>query len=278
MDGFSGQTAWVTGASSGIGRALAIALSEAGARVILSGRRVDALQTVAEQMSTPCKILPFEVTDYDILMDTVSDAWSWAGTVDLLFNNAGVSQRSLAIATDPQVYSDLINIDLIAPIWLTQLQLPQMVAAGGAHIIAICSVAGRIGPPLRTAYAAAKHGLIGYMDALRTEVSIRHNIHITNVLPGSVATDVSRNALTADGSSRGKSDANIDGGDDPENLANEILKAIIRKTPEFIYAKGMELELAELRHRDPVALFETMNRMGAKIAARYEAAEGSNRN
>lgn len=278
MDGFSGQTAWVTGASSGIGRALAIALSDAGARVILSGRRVDALQTVAEQMSTPCKILPFEVTDYDILMDTVSDAWSWAGAVDLLFNNAGVTQRSLAITTDPQVYSDLINIDLIAPIWLTQLQLPRMVAAGGAHIIAISSVAGRIGPPLRTAYAAAKHGLIGYMDALRTEVSIRHNIHITNVLPGSVATDVSRNALTADGSSRGKSDANIDGGDDPADLANEILKAIVRKTPELIYANGMELELAELRHRDPVALFETMNEMGAKIAARYEAAEDSERN
>ncbi|MEL7541810.1 MAG: SDR family NAD(P)-dependent oxidoreductase, partial [Pseudomonadota bacterium] len=226
MSEFKDKTVWITGASSGIGKALAIAFSEAGAKIILSGRRVDALQDVADSLSTQTRLLPFEVTDYDALPEHVDAAWDWTGNVDVLVNNAGVSQRSLAIKTDPQVYTDLINIDLIAPIWLTQLQLPRMAAAGGAHIIAISSVAGRIGPPLRTAYAAAKHGLIGYMDSLRTEVSVRHNIHVTNVLPGSVATNVSRNALTADGTSRGKSDANIDGGDDPADLAKDILGAI----------------------------------------------------
>ena len=216
MSDFAGKTAWITGDSSGIGEALAKAFSAAGSKVVLSGRRTEALQAVADQLPTEALVLPFEVTDYDVLASKVDEAWAWAGSVDILVNNAGVSQRSLAVKTDPQVYTDLINIDLIAPIWLTQLQLPKMVEAGGAHIVAISSVAGRIGPPLRTAYAAAKHGLIGYMDSLRTEVSVRHNINVTNVLPGSVATNVSRNALTADGSSRGKSDANIDGGDDPK--------------------------------------------------------------
>ena len=273
MSDFAGKTAWITGASSGIGEALAKALSAAGAKVILSGRRTEALQAVADQLPTDSLILPFEVTDYDVLASKVDEAWIWAGKVDILVNNAGVSQRSLAIKTDPQVYTDLINIDLIAPIWLTQLQLPRMVEAGGAHIIAISSVAGRIGPPLRTAYAAAKHGLIGYMDSLRTEVSVRHNINVTNVLPGSVATNVSRNALTADGSSRGKSDANIDGGDDPADLAKDILQAIKDKTPELIFAKGMELEAAQQRQSDPEALFEMMNQMGAQIAERYEAGD-----
>lgn len=273
MSDFAGKTAWITGASSGIGEALAKALSAAGAKVILSGRRTEALQTVADQLPTDSLILPFEVTDYDVLASKVDEAWVWAGKVDILVNNAGVSQRSLAIKTDPQVYTDLINIDLIAPIWLTQLQLPRMVEAGGAHIIAISSVAGRIGPPLRTAYAAAKHGLIGYMDSLRTEVSVRHNINVTNVLPGSVATNVSRNALTADGSSRGKSDANIDGGDDPADLAKDILQAIKDKTPELIFAKGMELEAAQQRQSNPEALFELMNQMGAQIAERYEAGD-----
>ena len=270
MGQFENKTVWITGASSGIGKALAVAFSNAGAKIILSGRRIEALQDVADGLATASLLLPFEVTDYDALASKVEAAWNWAGQVDILVNNAGVSQRSLAIKTDPQVYTDLINIDLIAPIWLTQLQLPRMVAAGGAHIIAISSVAGRIGPPLRTAYAAAKHGLIGYMDSLRTEVSVRHNIHVTNVLPGSVSTNVSRNALTADGSSRGKSDANIDNGDDPADLAAEILQAVRDKTPELIFAKGTELDAAKLRQSDPDTLFEMMNQMGAQIAERYE--------
>ena len=275
MGGFKNQTVWITGASSGIGKALAEAFSKEGAKTILSGRRIEALQAVADGLETPSLILPFEVTDYNILSDKVREAWDWAGKVDILVNNAGVSQRSLAIHTDPQVYTDLINIDLIAPIWLTQLQLSRMVAAGGAHIVAISSVAGRVGPPLRTAYAAAKHGLIGYMDSLRSEVSVRHNIHVTNVLPGSVATDVSRNALTADGSSRGKSDDNIEGGDDPADLAKDILQAVQDKTPELLYAKGMELEAAKLRHSNPEALFGMLNQMGAQIAERYEAGDDS---
>ena len=270
MGDFTGKTAWITGASSGIGKACAKAFSDAGAKTVLSGRRVDALQAVADELSTESLILPFEVTDYPALQGKVDEAWAISGRVDIFINNAGVSQRSLAIHTDPQVYTDLINIDLIAPIWLPQLQLPRMVEAGGAHIVGISSVAGRIGPPLRTAYAAAKHGLIGYMDSLRTEVSQRHKIHVTNVLPGSVATDVSRNALTQDGTKRGKSDANIEGGDDPADLAKEIMDAIVNKTPELLFAKGMEHDAAKLRQSDPDALFAMMNELGAQIAERYE--------
>lgn len=273
MGDFANKTAWITGASSGIGRALAIALADAGAKIVLSGRRVEALQAVADKLPTDALVLPFEVTDYSTLQDQVDAAWDFTGRIDVLVNNAGVSQRSLAIHTDPQVYTDLINIDLIAPIWLTQLQLPRMVKAGGAHIVAISSVAGRIGPPLRTAYAAAKHGLIGYMDSLRTEVSERHGVHVTNVLPGSVATDVSRNALTKDGAKRGKSDANIENGDDPADLAKEIMGAIQAKTPELIFASGMELDMAKLRQSDPEALFTMMNQLGAQIAERYETGD-----
>lgn len=267
---YSGKTIWVTGASSGIGQALAVCFADAGARVILSGRRVDALNAVAEKLPTKSLVLPFEVTDYAALEEKVQAAWDWQGRVDILVNNAGISQRSLAVETKPEVYQELINIDLLAPIWLTQLQLPKMVAAGGGHIVAISSIAGRIGAPLRTAYSAAKHGLIGYMDALRTEVSKTHNVNVTNVLPGSVATDVSRNAITADGSTRGKSDEHIDGGDDPLDCAKEILNAISENQPELIYAKGMELEIARLRHSDPEKLFEMSAEMGAQIAASFE--------
>ena len=271
MDSFENKIAWITGASSGIGEALAKNLAAKGAHIVLSGRRVDALQAVADALPTDTLILPFETTDYGVLEAKVAEAWGWKGRVDLLVNNAGVSQRSLAIATTPQVYTDLINIDLIAPIWLTQLQLPKMVAAGGAHIVAISSVAGRAGVPLRTAYCAAKHGLIGYMDALRSDVSVRHNIHVTNVLPGSVATDVLRNAFTADGSQRGKSDATIDAGDDPMDCAKAILDAVANNVPELIFAQGTELDIAKLRHDDPDKLFELTAQFGAHIAEQYES-------
>ncbi len=269
MGQFDGKVVWVTGASSGIGKALAQAFCDEGAHIILSGRRVEALEAVAGPLSTDTLVLPFEATDYSSLPQAVETAWAWKGKVDVLVNNAGVSQRSLAVNTAPEVYRDLINIDLIAPIWLTQLQLPKMVAAGGAHIVAISSVAGRMGAPLRTAYCAAKHGLIGYMDALRAEVDTLHNIKVTNVLPGSVATDVSRNAMTADGSRRGRSDAAIDGGDDPMDCAKAIIEAVANTVPELIFAKGQELDAAKLRHADPDTYFELISAIGAQVAERY---------
>ena len=271
MSEFKNKTVWITGASSGIGEALSKSFAGLGAHIILSGRRVDALERVAGTIATESLILPFEVTDYPSLQGMVDQAWAWKGRVDILVNNAGISQRSLAIHTDPQVHTDVINIDLIAPIWLTQLQLPRMVEAGGAHIIAISSVAGRIGAPLRTAYSAAKHGLIGYMDALRAETELRHNIFVTNILPGSVKTDVAKNALRADGSTRGVSDDTIDAGADPMDCAAAIIEAVEQKKPELIFAEGLERDAAHLRHADPDQFFPMIAQMGAGIAEQYES-------
>ena len=260
---------WITGASSGIGKALAQTAAQQDTKLILSGRRVDALEALATELSVDCLVLPFEVTDYDALESKVDEAWAWQGRVDILVNNAGISQRCLAIDAKPEVYTKLINIDLIAPIWLTQLQLKRMAEAGGAHIVAISSVAGRIGPPLRTAYSAAKFGLIGYMDALRAEVDQIHNIKVTNILPGSVATDVARNALTGNGSRRGISDAVIDAGDDPMDCAKCIWEAVNADKPEYIYAKEMEMGLAQMRHADPDTFFDAIAGFGAQTVEAY---------
>ena len=269
MTDLTGKVIWITGASSGIGEALARSASSDNTKLILSGRRVDALQSLADELSVETLVLPFEVTDYSALAGIVDQAWAWQGRVDVLVNNAGISQRCLAIDAKPEIYTELINIDLIAPIWLTQLQLSRMADVGGGHIVAISSVAGRIGAPLRTAYSAAKFGLIGYMDALRTEVDKPHNIKVTNILPGSVATDVSRNAITGDGSKRGKSDAVIDAGDDPMDCAAAIWQAVANDSPEFIYAKEMELGLAQMRHADPDNFFAAIKEFGANTVDAY---------
>ncbi len=276
MTDLTGKVIWITGASSGIGEALARSASSDSTKLILSGRRVDALQSLAYELSAETLVLPFEVTDYSTLADIVDQAWAWQGRVDVLVNNAGISQRCLAIDAKPEIYTELINIDLIAPIWLTQLQLSRMADAGGGHIVAISSVAGRIGAPLRTAYSAAKFGLIGYMDALRTEVDKPHDIKVTNILPGSVATDVSRNAITGDGSKRGKSDAVIDAGDDPMDCAAAIWQAVANDSPELIYAKEMELGLAQMRHADPDNFFAAIKEFGANTVDAYWQEQSEN--
>lgn len=270
---YKNKTVWITGASSGIGEALAKAFSAQGADIILSGRRTEALEQVADGIATDSLILPFETTDYDVLPAKIDEAIQWKGKVDILVNNAGISQRSLALDTHPDVHHRIINVDLLAPIWLTQLLLPHMIAAGGGHIVGISSVAGRVGVPLRTAYCAAKHGLIGYMDALRAETEKLHDIHVTNILPGSIRTNVSRNALTKDGDSRGKSDAAIENGMEPDDCARQILDAVSSNIPELIIAEGPELMIAKLRQSDPEQCFAMAAAMGAQIAEKYEAGD-----
>jgi dehydrogenase/reductase SDR family member 7B len=264
---FQHKRVWITGASSGIGAALAEAFAGRGARLVLSGRRLDPLAEVAARVQRDALILPFEATDWAALPEVVARA----GAVDILVNNAGISQRSLAVDTRPEVYKTLIETDLLAPIWLTQLVLPAMVERGaGGHIVGISSVAGRLGTVLRTGYCAAKHGLIGYLDALRAETEQAYGIRVTTVLPGSVRTQVAANALQADGSVRGSSDANIDAGMDPAECARRVLDGMEAGKREIIVAEGAEAYAAELRFTDPERLFDMLAKEGARLAGERE--------
>ena len=191
----------------------------------------------------------------------------------MLVNNAGISQRSLAVDTGFAVYERIIGVDLLAPIALTQAILPRLAARGSGRVVMISSIAGKVGVPLRTAYSAAKFGLIGYADALRTEVAqLGLKVHV--IIPGSVRTDVSRNALTADGSRREASDKAIENGIDPDVAAAEMLAAIARDEREIIVATGAEQALAELR-RTPDAVFDQLAGLMASGYAEKMKAEGN---
>ncbi len=268
---FTGQCWWITGASSGIGEALARALAAKGASVIVSGRNLAALEAVAADCGDAL-ILPFEATDYAALAGLAERAWGWKGRVHGIINNAGISQRSLAIDTDFSVYERMIGVDLLGPIAFAQANLPRMVAAGGGHLVAISSVAGIVGSPLRSAYSAAKHGLIGYHDSVRCE-NAHHGIEVHVVAPGSIKTNVSRNALLADGSARGASDDAIENGLDVAESAGQILDAVAAGTRELVLAVGVEQHIAKLRRSDPDALFDMMAK---SVQAGYAAkmAEG----
>jgi short-subunit dehydrogenase len=268
------KTAWITGASSGIGEALSKAFVASGGYAILSGRNVDELRRVAIETGAAerCLILPFDTVDYDGLAGKAAEAIAFQGHVDVLVNNAGISQRSLALDTDFSVYQRIVDVDLLAPIALTQALLSHMVARGNGQIVMISSVAGKAGIPMRTAYCAAKHGLIGYADALRSEVA-GQGVKVLVVAPGSVKTNVSRNALNADGSVRGISDAAIDNGIDPDKVASRIWEAVQTGKREIVIAEGMEANIPMLRAQDPEKLFDMVEAMVADGYARKISAQ-----
>jgi short-subunit dehydrogenase len=208
--GYTDKVAWITGASSGIGAALARELAARGTAVVLSGRDEARLAEVAADCGEHL-LLPFDVRDDAALADATAAAIAWKGGVDIAFANAGVSQRSRALKTEMQVYRDIIAIDLTAQIAFSQVLIGHMAGRGSGALGFISSIAGKVGVPMRTAYCAAKFGLAGYADALRAELS-QSGVSVHTIYPGSVATGVSRNALTADGSQRGRSDKAIDEG------------------------------------------------------------------
>ncbi len=269
---FEGKTAWITGASSGIGAALAREWATRGARIILSGRDEERLAAVAADIETATLILPFDVRDEAAMHAATTKATGWQDGVDIFVANAGVSQRSAAIDTDMSVYREIIDIDLTAQIAATQALLPHVTERGSGHLLFISSIAGKVGVPMRTAYSAAKFGLIGYADALRAELS-QSDVQVHVVCPGSVATDVSRNALTSDGSKRGRSDKVIDNGIPPTEAAQRIIDAVQAGQREIIVANGVEEAMGEMR-RTPDQLLDQVAGMVASGYMEKMKAEG----
>lgn len=261
--GYTDKVAWITGASSGIGASLARGFASRGGHVVLSGRDEVRLMEVAADCGETL-VLPFDVRDDETLANATQEAITWKGHIDLAVANAGISQRGRALKTDMQVYRDIIEIDLTAQIAFSQSVIGHMAERGEGALAFISSIAGKVGVPMRTAYCAAKFGLAGYADALRGELSI-NGVDVHVIYPGSVATNVSRNALNPDGTPRGVSDKAIDNGINSDEAAKTMLDGMAKGEREIIVAEGFELAMGDMR-RTPDALFD---QVAAMVASGY---------
>lgn len=258
---FGGKAVWITGASSGIGEALAKALARRGAKLILSARReAELLRVQAEIGGKDVVLLPFDATQLDALEDIARKAQAAFGRIDLLINNAGISQRSLALNTDMAVYRRVMEVDFFAPIALTRAVLPLMIAHGHGHIAVTASVAGKIGAQLRTGYCAAKHAVMGYYDALRAEMA-GQNIQVTTIVPGFIRTNISRFALKGDASEYGEQTAAIAGGMNADRAAEVIVRGFERGKPEIAVGRGVEMHALWLKRLAPRLVFRLAARM-----------------
>ncbi|MFT3826204.1 MAG: SDR family NAD(P)-dependent oxidoreductase [Chitinophagaceae bacterium] len=242
MNYFSNKVAWVTGASSGIGESLVYELVKQGARVIISSRREEELKRVQQQAGIDkVHILPLDLEATATFPAKVAEAINAFGQIDLMIHNGGISQRSLVKDTLPAVQRKVMEVDYFSYIELTYLLLPHFLQRQSGHIVAISSVMGKIGTPLRSAYAAAKHALHGYFDCLRTEVW-QQNVHVTVITPGYIRTNVSLNAVTGSGDKLNQLGKNIGHGYPADKTAVQILKAIEKKKKEKFVGRSFSQE------------------------------------
>lgn len=239
---FQNKVVWITGASSGIGEALTYALHERGARLIISSRRKEAL----EEVKANCKgdpsdihIIPLDLAQTDTLEEKAQQALDIYGHIDYLFDNAGISQRSLALETQDHVLRKVMEINFFGTVKLTKAVLPSMVDRQTGHIIVTSSVMGKFGTRLRSSYASSKHALHGYFDCLRQEMA-NDNINISLVCPGYIKTNVTKNMLEGDGSKHNEMGHGQENGMNPEVFAEKLLPKIERGKEE-IYIGGTEI-------------------------------------
>jgi len=251
----AGTVVWITGASAGIGEALAHEAAREGASLALSARRTGELERVAAALppATRLLVVPGDVTDIAAIPDHVARIEAQLGPIDVLINNAGISQRSLVQDTSLDVYRRLMEIDFFAPVALTKAVLPRMRARRRGHVVVTSSVAGKFGTPLRSGYSAAKHALHGFFDCLRAEVS-KDGIIVTLAIVGPVHTDVSVNAVTGDGTPHGIMDEIQAKGLAPRFAAAKIVRAIRRNASEVVVARGMALTALRLSRLSRPAL------------------------
>jgi len=257
---FKDQVVWITGGSSGIGEALALQFSAEGAKVVLSARREEELKRVRESCEArgadqgSILAVPLDVTDCDAMPAAVEQITGAFGRIDMLINNAGISQRSLCVDTDMSVYRRIFEVDVLGQIALTKHVLPIMIEQASGHVVITSSVAGKVGAPYRTGYCAAKHAVMGFYDALRAEVS-HQGIRVTTITPGFIQTNVSVSALKGDGTSFGKTDKDIAGGMDVTRCAKVILDGIRKGKPEIAVGEGLEMKALWLKRLFPRLVF-----------------------
>ena len=243
---FRSKVVWITGASSGIGEALARRFAQAGSRLVLSSRRKEELERVAKTCSgaESIDVLPLDLSQPELMEEAARHALEIAGSIDVMVHNAGVSQRSCAAETSYRVDELLMRTNYLGPLALTKALLPSMRAGRQGHFIVVTSVLGKIGLPGRSGYCASKHALHGFFETIRAELW-RDGIRVTLVLPGWVRTNVSINALTGSGKANGKMEQGTAGGVTADFCAERIVSA----------AASGKAEVAVVRLTERAALY-----------------------
>ncbi len=259
---FKDKIVWVTGASSGIGRAIVKQLALQDAKIVVSSRKIEDLQLLKESLGSKagnCYPFTFDLKNTGDIQETVSVVVNKLKKIDYLINVGGKSQRSLIKETPLEIDREIMEINYFGTIALTKAVLPYMLKQGYGHISATSSIVGKFGFPLRSAYAASKHALHGFFETLRAE-NLDKGIDVSIIIPGRVKTNISLNALTKDGSVHGKLDKGQAEGISSERAAQKILKGIKNSKREILVG-GKELLMVHIKRFLPAISSQMVRRI-----------------
>jgi short-subunit dehydrogenase len=249
----SNKVIWLTGASSGIGEALAIALAQKGAKLILSARRKEELERVKGNCIAAAqpniRVLPLDLAQTATLQLCTEAAVQIFGHIDILINNGGISQRSLIKDTSLEVDRRIMEVNYFGTVALTKYVLPHFVKQRQGHFVVVSSLTGKFGTPYRSGYAASKHALHGFFDALRAE-HFADNIKVSMICPGFIHTPITYSALTGDGSALNKMDEAQYAGKPADWCAGKIVSAM-ESEKEEVYIGGREVFGAYIKRLFP---------------------------
>jgi dehydrogenase/reductase SDR family member 7B len=259
---FEGKTAWITGASSGIGEALVHEFAERGASVIASSNDVSGLERVKNDCGEKSKwiyCVPFDLADTSEIVKIAEEQISRHGQIDFLLNIGGISQRARIDETPMWLDRKIFEINYFGTIALTKAVLPYMVRKQSGHILATSSISGRFGFPLRSAYSASKQALHGFIETLYLE-NKKFNIRASVIIPGRVRTSISFHALDAQGKEHGKLDDGQAKGVTPKQAAETIIRGISRNKREILVG-GSELMMLHIRRYCPWLFFRIADKI-----------------
>lgn len=256
----SNRVVLITGASSGIGKALALALAKRRCQLILAARRLSALaevQAACKAFTPDCEIFPLDLEDSCQISAKIDQAIAFFGHIDILVNNAGISQRGSYAATPIAIDRKIMEVNFFGAVALTKALLPHFQQRGSGHIVAISSMVGEFGFPMRSAYAASKHALQGFFETMQVENTIPR-LHVTIVCPGRINTPISFSAITPTGEQYGKMDQGQAKGIPVTRCAEKIVRAIERNKRKIYIAREERLLLFFKKFLPP--LFYTIAR------------------
>ncbi|MDN3641220.1 SDR family NAD(P)-dependent oxidoreductase [Lutimonas halocynthiae] len=248
----TGKTLWITGASSGIGRAVAIELSLKRCHLILSSRKKEDLEKVAiicENNGSTTSVIPFDLGNALSIEKAANRVLENETNIDGLYHFGGISQRSYVSDTAISVDRKIFEVNFFGTIELTKRVLPVMISNGGGQIGVTSSIVGKFGFPYRSSYAASKHALHGFFESLRAE-NVSNSVLVSMIIPGRIKTNISVNALDKDGNAHNKMDAGQDKGMSAEKAAGIIVKRLEKEKKEILVG-GSELIMVHIRRFFP---------------------------
>jgi dehydrogenase/reductase SDR family protein 7B len=225
----------ITGASSGIGKALAFAFGRQGSKIVITGRDGSKLENTKTELTLEGIDTLSIVADVSIELDNkkvVDKTIVHFGKIDVLINNAGITMRALFNDVETDVIKKVMDINFYGMVYATKYALPEIIKAQGS-VIGISSIAGYRGLPGRTGYSASKFALQGFLESLRTEL-LKQNVHVLVACPGFTTSNIRNTALSADGQIQGESPRDEAKMMTAETVADYIYKATVNRKRDLV--------------------------------------------